>query len=290
MLFLKSLKCDLSKSILNIGFLGCVILTAFLCFTSKVYVDPSTAKSYSVIEAIFIIDKQLKLENYSFSSYSVFCKGFNGYLSLFMPVISAIPFIIPFTSEGASGMKRFVITRTGVTKYYLSKVVSVLFCGGLIACLGYAFYGLAVRFLFPSLSSYDLDYKTMELIFVTNKNELTSVITLLVSAFLYGAESVALSLIIFSFSYDPYLITCIPFILIYTWQTSLQKITKNLIDKERFDIANVVYDMYPSSVMSLNVTATSKDIKIIIIFTMALIVFCSFFYITVMHCRTDKGE
>lgn len=49
---MKALKCDLNKSMLNIGYVGAVLLTTLLCFTAKAYTDPNTAKIYTVFECI----------------------------------------------------------------------------------------------------------------------------------------------------------------------------------------------------------------------------------------------
>ena len=51
---MKALKCDLNKSMLNIGYVGAVLLTTMLCFTAKAYTDPNTAKIYTVFELSLI--------------------------------------------------------------------------------------------------------------------------------------------------------------------------------------------------------------------------------------------
>lgn len=54
---LNAIKCDLNKSIINIGFAGAVLLTTVLAFTSSAYTDLATDKSYSVFESLFTLDK-----------------------------------------------------------------------------------------------------------------------------------------------------------------------------------------------------------------------------------------
>ena len=39
---LNAIKCDLNKSIINIGFAGAVLLTTVLAFTSSAYTDLAT--------------------------------------------------------------------------------------------------------------------------------------------------------------------------------------------------------------------------------------------------------
>ena len=58
---LNTIKCDLNKSIINIGFAGAVLLTTVLAFTSSAYTDLATDKSYSVFESLFTLDKNCLL-------------------------------------------------------------------------------------------------------------------------------------------------------------------------------------------------------------------------------------
>ena len=67
---LNTIKCDLNKSIINIGFAGAVLLTTVLAFTSSAYTDLATDKSYSVFESLFTLDKNILRPN------AVFCAGF----------------------------------------------------------------------------------------------------------------------------------------------------------------------------------------------------------------------
>ena len=85
---MKALKCDLNKSILNIGYVGAVLLTTLLCFTAKAYTDPNTAKIYTVFECIAKLDKQLFADDYSFSSYLIFAKSLtNSFLLMIIPSV-----------------------------------------------------------------------------------------------------------------------------------------------------------------------------------------------------------
>lgn len=54
---LNTIKCDLNKSIINIGFAGAVLLTTVLAFTASAYTDSATERSYSVFESLFTLDK-----------------------------------------------------------------------------------------------------------------------------------------------------------------------------------------------------------------------------------------
>ena len=69
---LNTIKCDLNKSIINIGFAGAVLLTTVLAFTSSAYTDLATDKSYSVFESLFTLDKNILRTDPMLSSVLVF--------------------------------------------------------------------------------------------------------------------------------------------------------------------------------------------------------------------------
>ena len=191
---MKALKCDLNKSMLNIGYVGAVLLTTLLCFTAKAYTDPNTAKIYTVFECIAKLDKQLFADDYSFSSYLIFAKGMSGYMAMFLPIIAAFPFMTAFCAERNGGSMRFTITRTGGLRYYLSKFCSAFLCGGSAVLFGYIIFGVIVRIIFPQLSQYELSADDLSFVLVNNKDELTGVLRYMLAAFLYGAMVLSISL------------------------------------------------------------------------------------------------
>ncbi len=70
---LNAIKCDLNKSIINIGFAGAVLLTTVLAFTSSAYTDLATDKSYSVFESLFTLDKNILRGIYH--NVFAYCRG-----------------------------------------------------------------------------------------------------------------------------------------------------------------------------------------------------------------------
>ena len=286
---MKALKCDLNKSILNIGYVGAVLLTTLLCFTAKAYTDPNTAKIYTVFECIAKLDKQLFADDYSFSSYLIFAKGMSGYMAMFLPIIAAFPFMTAFCAERNGGSMRFNITRTGSLRYYLSKFCSAFLCGGSAVLFGYIIFGVIVRIIFPSLSQYELSADDLSFVLVNNKDELTGVLRYMLSAFLYGAISTMPALFISSFCKNPYLITCVPFMLNYVLTTMLNRIIDaNLFnDNFDFDRANA---FYPSSVTNfLYIQSFDRSAKWITAVNCSGAIVTLLGFIIVMNLRKDKG-
>ena len=138
MKLINTLKCDLNKTLLNIGFIGAALLTAVLCFTAPTYHELTTDRSYSVFESFFSFKREFIESDMQFASINVFQNGLGGYITMFLPIIVAFPFMLSFCAERNSGLMRFTISRTGCLRYYLSKFLSVIIGGGLAAMLGYA--------------------------------------------------------------------------------------------------------------------------------------------------------
>ena len=74
-----SLKQDINKTLLNIGFLGAVLLTAVLCFTAPTYHDLTTDRSYSVFESFFSFKREFIESDQQFASINVFQNGLGGH-------------------------------------------------------------------------------------------------------------------------------------------------------------------------------------------------------------------
>ena len=148
MKLLSAIKCDLNKSIINIGFAGAVLLTTVLAFTASAYTDLATEKTYSVFESLFTLDKNILRTDPMLSSVLVFRNGLSGYITMFLPIVVAFPFMVSFCAERNNGLMRFTISRTGKLRYYLSKFISALISGGLAVMLGIVVYGIACAVLF----------------------------------------------------------------------------------------------------------------------------------------------
>lgn len=288
MSFLNTLRCDLNKTALNLGFLGAIIMTCVLCFTASVYTDPATDKTYSVLEAALSIDRELMQTDYSFSSVTIFSKALSGYITMFLPIIVAFPFMIAFCAERNSGLMRFTITRTGQLQYCLSKFAAAFLSGGLATFLGVALYGILVWMLFPTFSSYHVPEE--QLMWVLPSGEALTVIKTLMAAFLYGAITTVPAFFISSFCKNPYLITCIPFLLVYIWDTTLSKIAAEELERLNFTIYDQIGPFFPSGIADIvHSTEWNARVTTTVVFNCVYLFtgFAGFFL--VMYHRTDKG-
>ena len=287
MRILFALRQDLNKTIINIGFLGAALLTAVLCFTAPTYHDLTTDRSYSVFESFFSFKREFIESDTQFASISVFQNGLGGYISMFLPIIVAFPFMVSFCAERNSGLMRFTISRTGCLRYYLSKFFAVMIGGGLAAMLGYAIYGAVVYGFFPNVYSYELDEFYYEM---HPDSQTVEVLKMLLSAFIYGAITTLPAFLISSFSRNPYLITCVPFLMVYIWNTAINKLVLKAWETEDNELAQKLFDFQPDSARHLAfITEWNESAQRIVLFNSLLVVGVIILFSLIMNLRKDRG-
>lgn len=293
MKFFHTLRQDLNKTVLNIGFLGAALMTCLLCFTATAYTDPSNQKSYTIMEAFYSFDKQFVQSNKVFASVRLFTSGLSGYITMFIPIIVAFPFMVSFCSERNNGLMRFTISRTGKLRYYLSKFFASFLGGGLAVLIGLVLYGIAVYIMFPSLSSYPPDPWLTEF---EQPGEIEMVVRMLASGFIYGAFSTLPAFLLSSFCKNPYIITCLPFMLVYIWTTAIRKLQfkafENYMDFDQsyYDKLAAFSPDSPQYVPGVFFDEMSDMLKYVLWFNGIYLAVILIGFIVIMNLRIDKGN
>ena len=261
-----SIIIELKKNIINYGFFMCIIITTILCFTSEIYIDPITGQEYSVIA---IIANMNQFSSADFTAINILHNSVSPYITIFLPVISSIPFISVFCSERISGNMRFVISRISRYKYYISKFISATFIGGFSVMLGFVLYSIIILLLFEN-----------------NSCCITEIFKIYVGMGIYGMFSVVPAFFISSFVKNKYMICCFPFIVMHFYYTSLSKIQDILISNGRWDIMVKINFLYPSGLKEIFFNADVYNLAYNFLLTIAA--FGGFIYI--MNRRIDYGQ
>lgn len=224
------IRTEVDKNVRSMSFLACALLVTVLCFTASAYTSTSlsgVAQSYSVIELFLNFSTQalMRLGVASGSAQFLFIGGIGEYAYLFMPMIAAASFVPIYCSERNSGLVRFELIRSSKLCYVAGKQISAMLTGGCIVTAGYLFYGFIVAILFPWASQFN-DLQTELSLMIIPSLSLNLVLSV-VSAFLYGAVSV-LPAFLFCFIFrNPYVISCLPFVLIYIKNTAITRIIQD---------------------------------------------------------------
>ena len=294
MKFFHTLRQDLNKTLINAGFVGAAVMTCILAFTGFAYRDESNDKSYSIFEAFFSFDRSFIESRSEFAWTTLFSSGLSGYISMFIPIIVAFPFMVSFCAERNNGLMRFTITRAGKLRYYLSKFTASLLGGGLAVAFGMILFGIVVRIAFPSIYSYGLDPESLQ--WTVPNGEMSIVWRVLLSSFIYGAFSTLPAFFLSSFCRNPYIITCLPFMLVYVWQTAISKLITRIFDlNASFDqnYMDRLTAFAPDSsryLASVDFGELTYLHKCVLIFNGAYLAVFLIGFIVIMNLRTDQGS
>lgn len=282
---LRALKCDFSKTILNIGFVGAVFVTFILCFSVSAYLDLNQ-KSYSVFEVIMSgMQRELTEIDFSCTRETIFTRCISGYVQLFIPIIVAFPFMTTFCAERNSGLMRFTITRTGKIKYSVSKFISCIFSAGLAVMLGTALFGIVIFFIFPSAT--ELGKETT--IWLFPKGVAVFYLKTIMEYFCYGAISAMPAFFISSFCKNPYIVTCLPFLFVYVWDSILDKIWISTLNSDNPDLHDKIRCFRPYSIQEVFGNEFNQVAKTALIFNIIYVVLFFAAFVFIMNMRKDKG-
>lgn len=290
MRFFHTLRQDLNKTMLNAGFGAAALLTCLLCFTAGAYYDPAHDKSYSVFEALSTLDRPFIEAHEDFASIRLFSNGLSGYVSMFLPIIVAFPFMLSFCAERTNGLMRFTISRSGRVSYYLSKFCASFISGGAAVAIGYALFGVLMLLIFPSVYSYGLDPEQLE--WIIPDGQKVAAARAMASAFTYGAFSTLPAFFISSFCRNPYIITCLPFMLTYVWSTAINKAAAKAFEQGDFGIYEKLIPYMPDSprqIAFMDFEALTEQNKTLLIFNGIYFFALLLGFAAVMELRRDKG-
>lgn len=261
-----SITVELRKTIFSYGFIICIVITCLLCFTSSVYTDSLTGKEYSVFEVI--ANKSRSLFSL-FTSSQLLHASVSPYLTLFIPVLSSLPFVTGFCAERLGGNMRFVITRSGKYKYCISKYISAVLSGGTAVMIGFILYSAVVCLVFSNenLSAVEL-------------------IKMYVGMCLYGMVSVLPAFFLSAFIRNKYMICCFPFIFMHFYYTTVSKLQDIFNAHYRWDIVMRMYFLYPSNIKEVLFNVNAE----IIIYHAVLAIATFVGFTVIMNRRLDYGQ
>lgn len=263
---ISSITVELKKTIFSYGFILCVVITCLLCFTSSVYTDSFTGKEYSVFE---VIANKSRSVFSSFTSSQLLHTSVSPYLTLFIPVLSSLPFVTDFCAERLGGNMRFVITRSGKYKYCISKFSSAVISGGTAVMTGFILYSSVICFAFSNESL-----------------SVTELIKMYVGMGIYGMISVLPAFFLSAFIKNKYMICCFPFIFMHFYYTTVSKVQDIFNAHGRWDMVFKISFLYPSNIKELLFDFNYE----IIIYHAVLTVAAFVAFTVIMNRRLDYGQ
>ena len=145
--FLKILLSRIKQIISGTVFWACTGCVLLLCFTATGYMDGNT--SYSVIETIIRIPVSQYADIPSLSWNSIFTVGLYGYVTLFLPAVASLPYVMTVVMDRRSHMLRMRLMRNQYGPYIAAESAAALVSSGILVTLGYVAYGIITFMKIP---------------------------------------------------------------------------------------------------------------------------------------------
>ena len=191
--FNKCLKTQLYKMLISPVPVICAIMIFGLCCITNVYTDADGGKGYSVLTILLLRDPTEAVEENSVVRENIIRAAMSSWLIMFSPVVCVLPFVKSVSAENSSLMR---------------------------------FDGLFVIFtviMFPSV----MDTNSHSAAAVLHSMSIGCFyLSRMAGAFIIGALSVLPAYIISVFSRNKYMMTCIPFMFFYFYNTLINRLSK----------------------------------------------------------------
>lgn len=295
---MRIIKTELKKILTSTGFYICIVFTVILCFSAQIYTDPIKDDQYSVFTALQSFDKDFMLTDTSFCSVNAVLKGAGGWLTMFMPIISAFSFIPLVCDEYETKSVRFEIFRCSRVRYHLSRFITACLCGGLAVMIGYAVFSALAFALLPDIGEYSAESRTVFLEMqgysypaLLEENYFAVIAGKLGTIFLYGAVCAVPAITLTSFIRNKYLSMCIPFFLKYALgQTCLKLQSQAFSDMENMNegLLKLSQTLNPDSLSYLGEIQSGR--QAVLIYSGALVISALVVYLIIQLRRYDSGE
>lgn len=196
-------------------------------------------ENYTIIQVLQNMSREEMMQEIQLYPSVVVRNAFSGYVTLFIPVVAALPFVQMYHAEVQSGYKRFFISRKSCFRYYRDK----WFAGMLVS----GFMLLAVAALFHAFILFTLpmpDLSEFEYLDFGKENMVVSFLKIYTGIFFYGIFSTIPAILVSVFTTDFYFLICIPFIFTYFWDICISGLASVFVNDPNGLLLNLVEQFY----------------------------------------------
>lgn len=298
MKMLHLIQVNLKKVLTSGGFYACALLTVVLCFTAEIGTDPVRHEGLSVIQISRMLSREEMLSQVQYHYYNILRNGMGVWISIFIPIIAAFPFIPLVCDARESRSVRMTCIRLNKRTFNIGSFLSAMLAGGLAVLTGFLIFAGITAFLFPQAAEYspemraamEENYPAVFPLFSKLGYPYLYALRFL-EVFLYGAASAVPAFLLTAVMKNKYLILSIPFFIIYM----LRELQAKLLEQVWRDWENP--DLRLRRI--LTVTGTNALDQLFTLegnmFLTAFYAFCllaggCWLYLAVMDRRLDYGE
>lgn len=211
-----SLKQEFIRMIKSRWFLLGVFFTFGLCFLSEIV---SGANQYTIMQVLDKMSRSEMAQEAQLYPAVVLRNAFSGYVTLFVPVVSALPLIQLLHTETQSGWKRIYMCRRSCVRYYWDKWLAGMLISGLMMLIVAVMFRSVMAAVIPGIDSEQLEMMGWRK-YPMWLEELRSYLGI----FCYGVFSAIPAIIISTFTNNMYFMICLPFMICYFWDVFLSNL------------------------------------------------------------------
>lgn len=184
-----------------------IFVVTILCYMTPVYYGDGVSEM-STLELLRLkANPSFAIEPMQYQISVILPRAVQGYLAMFVPVLSALPFIVFQQAEKSGRYQRFYMFRsTSSRQYYGKKWLFGMVTGGLVLLFGVILF---------ELSFIAMDYYISGTITAGKSVEQLFYMQYYAGIFVYGAVSAIPAMLISFLCCNLYFIVCIPFIAVF---------------------------------------------------------------------------
>lgn len=261
-------------------------LVTVLCMVSSIYYSEN-GTSLSMIQVFQLLQSNpASIDTEQFQLIVILQRIPSGYLSLFAPIVTSLPFVLSFHAEKVTKYKRvYMFRKKSSMDYYINKWIAGIFAGGAILMFGILLFQFLICFcngvIFDEFGQPKL---------IMDKN-LWVYFKYYTGIFIYGAMSSMLAIAICFLCDNLYFIICLPFVLTYLYNIGISYLLSRLYASNSSmpeALAQIVENMFSFSYMHIFYDIGSA----VVLITRILVVFGGVYGGLVVYNKSklDCGE
>lgn len=272
---------ELLRMLRSVWFVFAVCFTLTLCFFSEIIAGE---ESYTILQVLKNMSRTAMSQEPQLITAVALRNAFSGYVSLFLPILSALPMVQLLHIETRSGYKRFYMSRRSRREYYWNKWIAGMLSAALMLLI------VAVLFqAFMALSLPGADAEALEMLGYGSRNKVLDLVKVYIGIFVYGAFSVMPAIMISSFTNNFYFVICLPFMFSYFWDVAMSAIAKFIRAHQAGEMfSNMVELLFSRAYLSI--AESSWDLfveagRAVFLLCLLLLIYCCY-----LKRQRDCGE
>ena len=272
---------ELFRMVCSVWFVLGICFTFALCFFSELVTGEH---SYTIIQVLRNMSPAEIAGEPQLLPDVALRNAFSGYVTLFLPIVSALPMIQLLHVERGSGYKRFYMSRRSCREYYWNKWIAGMLSGALMLLIATIFFHI-----FLALSLPEMDAETLKMAGYTVRNRVFNIGRTYIGILVYGAFSVIPAILISSFTNNFYFVLCLPFMFSYFWDVAMSSLAKWMRAQQMSEIYSNVIELLFSRAY-LGIAWYREDFlvesgRILVLMTALFVI-----YFAYLSRRRDCGE